>query len=222
MARSITIPTSDGVLLAADVYDGAGDGPQALLLHMMPATKESWRDFAQALLDRGFSRVLAVDLRGHGGSVQGPRGASLDYRSFSDSDHQGSVLDVAAGMRWLCENGGSADRIAIAGASIGANLAIRYAADHHDTRAVVALSPGLDYRGLTTADAVGMFGADTALLLAASDEDARSSDADRELKRIRPAAETEELSGAGHGTTMFERDADFMRRTADWLARRMR
>lgn len=216
--QTITITTSDGVQLAADVYGKGGNGPQALLLHMMPATKESWRPFVPLLLDRGFVRVLAIDLRGHGGSTKGPNGTTLDYTTFTDGQHQESKLDVEAAMRWLADHGADPARTAVVGASIGANLAVRYGADHPLVPAVAALSPGLDYRGITTADAVARYGQGRALYIAASEEDTQSSSGLAEWHRLDPDAKIVTLKGAGHGTAMFVHDPAFMAATADWLA----
>ena len=142
LLKSIDGASITGAFYAADQLRG-----QALLLHMMPATKESWSAFAYALAERGIA-CLAIDFRGHGASDGGPDG----YRRFSDAEHQAKRLDVDAALAWL--RGKGAAPLRVAGASIGANLAIRAAAEHDDIVACLALSPGLAYRGVTTADAV--------------------------------------------------------------------
>src|SRR5690349_13876649 len=143
----VLLESSDGVRIQGAFYAADQLRGQALLLHMMPATKESWSAFAFALAERGIS-CLAIDLRGHGASDGGPDG----YRGFSDAEHQAKRLDVEAALAWLRAKGSAPLRVA--GASIGANLAIRAAAEHADVAACLALSPGLAYRGVTTADAV--------------------------------------------------------------------
>ncbi|MBI4457918.1 alpha/beta fold hydrolase, partial [Candidatus Uhrbacteria bacterium] len=165
---TVAFTTSDGVTIAGSLFIGPAGGPAALLLHMMPKTKESWAPLAEALVGAGFGSVLAIDLRGHGESLrQGDR--RLDYKNFSDAEHQAKMLDVEAAVEWLMkERGARLDRAVIVGASIGANLAIRFAADHPEVPAVAALSPGLDYRGVTTADAVARLRPKQAFFLAAS------------------------------------------------------
>lgn len=218
MPERVSFAAADGVTLVGDYYQTPKQGPAVLLLHMMPATRESWREFAPKLVARGFS-VLAIDLRGHGESVSGPTGA-IDYRKFSDSEHKASLLDVDAAVRWLEEQGGSP--VALVGASIGANLAITYAADHHDIPAVAALSPGWDYRGVTTPENAAKFGASQSLWLAASDDDDFSFQTDKRLSSIVPTATVKELSAAGHGTMMFDRDPVLMDELADWLGGHLR
>jgi len=66
--EEITLTTQDDVRLYADYYKSSTlNAPAVLLLHMMPETKESWREFAKKLREVGF-QVLAIDFRGHGKS----------------------------------------------------------------------------------------------------------------------------------------------------------
>ena len=196
MSTRVIFPTTDGVTIVGHLYDGPADGPAALLLHMMSAAKESWRGLAEALIVAGFSSVLAIDLRGHGESVESESGR-LDYKTFTDAEHQAKIRDVEAAAAWL-EKERSADKrhLVVVGASIGANLAIVYAAAHPDIPAVVALSPGLDYHGVTTIDKVAAFASDQALLLVASAGDEYSFDTDQTLSRQYPDAKLIELDGA--------------------------
>lgn len=213
------IMTEDGVELAG-LYRRA-DAPRGavLLLHMMPATKESWDAFADAILPLGLSS-LAIDLRGHGESVrQGDR--LLDYRQFTDGDHRAKALDAEAAAGWLLgKEAIGFDRLAVAGASIGANLAIRFGAEHPDIPAVLALSPGLDYRGVTTADAFASLPSGQSVFIAASEEDAVSWKSVKILESsgTRASAVFRFLKGAGHGTAMFESDPPFMAEAAEWLS----
>jgi len=216
--QEITIETPDGVRLAGTYAAGPAGGPAALLLHMMPAAKESWSEFAAVLARRGFA-TLAIDLRGHGRSTRGTGGRTLDYRLFTEREHQAKTIDVEAAAAWLeREHGFGKSRLAAVGASIGANLAIAFAAAHPEIPAAAALSPGLDYRGVTTPDKVRNFGPAQGLFLAASEEDELSFRTGRELVRLKPDAVLKEYRGAGHGTAMFEAQPELMTELADWLA----
>ena len=209
----IILKTSDGVPLAGAFYAADQLRGQALLLHMMPATKESWSAFAFALAERGIA-CLAIDLRGHGASAGGPDG----YRAFSDAEHQAKRLDAEAGLAWL--RGRAAAPLAVAGASIGANLAMRAAAEHEDIAACLALSPGLDYRGVATAEALAGLREGQRVFLAASSEDAPASSCLDALEKAATSARVEirRLEGAGHGTAMLERDPDFFEAAVAWMA----
>jgi len=121
--------------------------PVFLLLHMMPATKESWNDFASIIQKNGYA-ALAIDLRGHGESTD-MKGNRLDYREFKDEEHRSSMNDIASAKEFLAgKSEVDLSRIAIAGASIGANLALWQASIDKDVRLIMLLSPGLNYRGI--------------------------------------------------------------------------
>jgi len=208
----IILKTSDGVRLAGAFYAADQLRGQALLLHMMPAAKESWSAFASALSSRGIA-CLAIDFRGHGASAGGPEG----YRASSDAEQQAKRLDVEAGLEWLRAR--APMPLLVAGASIGANLAIRAEADHADVAACLALSPGLDYHGVTTADAFSSLRIGQRVFLAASSEDASALECADALEKAATAARIEirRLEDKGHGTTMLERDRGFFDEAVAWM-----
>ena len=218
MVEKITIITEDKVEIVGSYLKAQRSKAIALLLHMLPATKESWSKFAELLADKGVSS-LSIDLRGHGESVK--KGDQiLDYKLFENEDHQASKIDVKAATEWLFKKDDvGADRLAVVGASIGSNLAIRLTAEMSDIPVCVALSPGLDYKGVTSDDALRSIRPGQSVLIAVSEEDEVSVSSVRQLETIKTKAELKfvYLSGAGHGTTMFERDPDFMNETLDWL-----
>ncbi len=217
--EKISFQTSDGVTIVGAYSSGTPGGPSALLLHMMPATKESWEPFTTKLIAAGFSHVLAIDLRGHGESRKGSSGEHLDYELFEDADHMKKIHDVEGAADWMkTTHGVGSAHLAVIGASIGANLSIAYAAADNEIPATAALSPGLDYRGVTTGDAVTRMLDSQALYLAASREDELSFGTDRKLATFKPDAVVMEFDGAGHGTTMFEREPAFMDTLIEWLS----
>jgi pimeloyl-ACP methyl ester carboxylesterase len=215
--QKISFETTDGVTIVGDLYRGPANGPAALLLHMMPSTKESWGDFAGALVNHGFSAVLAIDLRGHGESVMKGE-TKLDFLDFEDVEHQAKMRDVEAAVRWLEAQGIPKKRLALVGASIGANLAIAYGAANAEIPAVVALSPGLNYRGITTEDKMSSF-AGRPLFLAASSEDGYSAETVRRLAALKTDATIKELVGSGHGTALLDNSAGFMDEVVVWLTK---
>ncbi len=203
MPESVFFLTEDGVTIAGDWYSSDGDR-FALLLHMMPATKESWATLAERLVEQGIS-CLAIDLRGHGASTNG---GALDYHAFSDAEHQASVKDVEAAFAFLESKGATAENTRMLGASIGANLAINFAAAK-GMPVVVALSPGLNYHGVKTADAVRALRQGQQVLLVASDDDTESAEGSALLHSMNPSrALLLVRNGVGHGTRMLEADPE--------------
>ncbi len=195
MKKEIFFEASDGVKIAADLYDSNSNNG-ILLVHMMPATKESWKTFAELLQKENF-KVLAIDLRGHGKSEFGPNG----YMSFTDEEHQKGLKDVEAGVKFLQENG--VGKISIVGASIGANFALQFA-DKNEIASVVLLSPGLNYRGVDVSEISAP--ATKNIFLIASRDDEYSAESSQQIFDNLPASANKEIKiygAAGHGTNMF-------------------
>ncbi|OGL62612.1 hypothetical protein A3C09_02050 [Candidatus Uhrbacteria bacterium RIFCSPHIGHO2_02_FULL_47_44] len=176
----------------------------AILLHMMPATKESWDAFSTALEEVGYAS-LAIDLRGHGESVM--LGA-LDYKKFDDPQHQATWNDVEVAFSYLKEHGFKESDIVMLGASIGANLAIQALMNHPATPLAIALSPGVDYHGVKTDMAIANMHEQQRVVLMASDDDQESYIDVKKLHELNKEQTTViEKHGAGHGTRMFENDS---------------
>lgn len=209
----VMLAAQDGIRIAGDHFSGEPPRSAALLLHMMPSTKDSWPAFASRLSALGIAS-LAIDLRGHGASGLGPYG----YRAFDDAAHRAKRLDVEAGLAWLRERHPGLPLLAV-GASIGANLALRATAEHDDIAAVLALSPGLEYHGVAIGDVPARLRPGQRALLAASREDGYAFESVEALKAMETRAKigTIVLDGASHGTDMFTADPAFAERAAAWL-----
>ncbi|MCR4313774.1 MAG: alpha/beta hydrolase [Candidatus Uhrbacteria bacterium] len=201
MTSFVTLTTQDSIELAG-ISRRDGQERIAILLHMMPATKESWDSIAQVLLERGVAS-LAIDMRGHGESTMG---GTLDYKQFNEEQQQAKRLDFEAALDWAHTQGFDDTHIALIGASIGANLSIRALAEHPDLPLAIALSPGLNYRGVTTDDAIVKIRPNQKVVLVASDDDRPSWDSVHELYRLNPSTIRIERHGLGHGTNMTDRD----------------
>lgn len=214
--ESLKLTTQDGVSIAADYYD-AGKDRYAILLHMMPADKSSWKAFAQKLQALGISSI-AIDERGHGESRGGPDG----YKEFTDAEQAAKIKDVRAAWAELQKRGATMEKTAIIGGSIGANLAIRYLVENGRFPIGVALSPGIDYRSVTTDDAIVQLTPGQMVLLVASDDDPTSAMTVKKLHDLNPTqTELIEKSGIGHATTMLENDSELFESVADWVNERI-
>lgn len=213
MPQRIQFSTSDGIELVGTV-EGDGQDKIAILLHMMPATKESWDSIAQVLLEHGVAS-LAIDMRGHGESTMG---GTLDYKQFGEEQQQAKRLDLEAALDWAHTQGFDNAHIILVGASIGANLSIRALAEHADLPLAIALSPGLNYRGVTTDDAIVLARPNQKIVLVASDDDDRPSwDSVHELHRLNPATVLIERHGLGHGTNMTDHDPSLVSELVAYL-----
>ena len=114
-AREFEVRTRDGVLLAGEDA-GAPEAPAIVLLHGLTATRR-YVLMGSRLLERSGYRVIAYDARGHGRSTPAPDPAAYGYEQLA-ADLQ-DLLD-ALGLQ----------RVALAGASMGALTILRVALQH--------------------------------------------------------------------------------------------
>lgn len=202
------LQTTDGVIIVGDFINPAGAKKTVLLLHMMPAVRDSWEPLSAELNNAGFA-TLAIDLRGHGESTEmqkvGGEKLKLDYKNFTDKDHQASRLDVDAAMNFLKSKGFSEENISLLGASIGANLTLDAMYRYHKIARGVLLSPGLDYRGVLTESAIKQLGANQKVWIIAAQADEYSADSTKTLAELRPdISKSTIFNGSDHGTDLFE------------------
>jgi pimeloyl-ACP methyl ester carboxylesterase len=211
----VTLETRDGTLLVSNYLKVPDSKAVVILLPMLSKTKASWQDFQGKLAANNFSSI-AVDLRGHGESTS-QKGREISWRTFSNKSLSKIGLDIEAVYEFLIRNEKiSASKIFIAGASIGANLALNFAADHA-VAGILLLSPGLDYRGITTEEAAGRYG-DKPVFYAASREDMSSFESMRLLARLAPRRRAlSELENAGHGTEMLQNSPFLADQMIDFL-----
>ncbi len=172
-------------------------------LHMMPATKESWNALADRFCQQGYAGI-AIDLRGHGASDDGPQG----FARYSDAEHQGSLRDVDATVDFLKGIGAHDDRVSFIGASIGANLALQYIYNHRGFKKAILLSPGLDYHGIAIKHRIEGLPEDKKILFIGSLDDDRvidnAADVEMLFNAIPNGVEAKKIitETGGHGTAI--------------------
>ena len=191
----------DGASLAGAYYEPSTQpAPGIVLLHMLKRSHTDWDAAASRLADAGFA-VLALDFRG-GEAVTN---LSIDVRA------------AKAFLRSLANVVPSS--IGIAGASIGANLALLDAAEDPGVRSIALLSPGIDYTGLRTEAAMKKYGSRPALLVS-SRKDPYAWRSVRHLSSIGPGTREVRLTDAvAHGTALLARDPDTIGALVDWFKR---
>ena len=207
MGERVEIEGIDGLKLVGTLYtpgDSPSPWPVVILLHMMWGNRSSWEDFAIQLTDAGYA-VFTVDMRGHGDT-----GGELDWELAGNDLQQ--VWNYLGARPDIDE-----DRMAVLGASIGANLALVTGADNSNARTVVLLSPGLNYAGVETRDPLLTYG-ERPILIVASQEDTYAAASSGRLEEI-ALGETRLVmyQGAGHGLHMFDREPGLADLIIDWL-----
>ncbi len=198
-SQTITRQAPDDIALVADLYPAPADAPVIIALHMLNSARAAYEALIPDLRAAGYA-VLNVDMRGHGES-----GGTRDWDA--------AIADVADWIDWLDQNGQLTDAgLVTMGASIGANVAIISCADSEPCLGAIALSPGLDYRGVTPEAALVDGLADRDALLVAAAGDSSSSTAIRQmfLNAKGPVA-ARMYSGRAHGTRLFDSEYESVR-----------
>jgi dienelactone hydrolase len=199
--RRVTFRAEDGATLSGAYYEPVRrPAPGIVLLHMMRRSHADWDVAASQLSDAGFA-VLALDYRG--------------------SDELGAYgIDVRAAKAFLRDRPEViASSIGLAGASIGANLALIDGADDPGVLSIALLSPGIDYKGLRTEAAMKKFGA-RPVLLVGSTKDPYAARSIRHLRTIGPGLREVRLTDSvAHGTVLLSRDPELITALVDWFKR---
>jgi pimeloyl-ACP methyl ester carboxylesterase len=109
----------------------AGEGVPVVLLHGLTATRR-YVVLGSRNLERGGHRVIAYDARGHGRSAPAAEPEAYGY-------------DVLAADLLAVLDARGIDRAVLAGASMGAHTIVRFALEHPDRAAALALiTPAFD------------------------------------------------------------------------------
>ena len=215
--------TSDGVKIAARFYRPErlrmSKVPVVLLIHQVSGSMADYESFVPKLMDEGYS-ALAIDLRGHGGSIQF-NDSVRTWEEFSDADYGLMINDVYAAVRYLeTRPEVNIERIAIIGASIGANLALNYAVNDKRVRTLVLLSPSRNYHGVETLDAASRYGTRALLITACQDDVPSGSDSQALYSLMEKTALPQKMklySGALHGTQILNGGFGFDLIIIAWL-----
>lgn len=203
--QNIKFESADNVEIIGTFYESPkANSPAVLLLHQWGSNRKSYEDFANRLQAKGFG-VLAIDGRGFGESVKTTDG-KLVGTNRGDETVKGMKADVDNAFQFLAKlKNVNAQKIGIVGASYGSSLAMIYGAENKQIKAVVLLSPGLNYFGnLPIEDAVKNFG-ERPLLLVAAEDDRNSADSVKKIKTsvLNENYEVQIYPKGGHGTNLL-------------------
>jgi dienelactone hydrolase len=210
--QKVKIKASDDLEIVGLFYPAASKAPAVLLLHDGVATKEQWLPFVPAFTEAGYN-VLIVDQRAAGETGMGSTvGNAAELKD----------KDVPAMVAWLRQQPSvDPDAVALIGARLGANFAIRACAADEQCHAVVALTPSTDFFGIKTVDAVKSIKKGKALFLVGSQFGEKSVQSIKELESA-AADEVNIMSrrygmGFKYGVDMLEDDPSLMPMILLWL-----
>jgi len=206
--RVVTFRAADGRTLTGLFMEaGARPAPAVILVPMLGRSKDDWEAVAQRLSDANINS-LAIDLPS----------MSLPADPERLRAWHGDILAASAFLA-----GRPADvipgAVGLAGASLGANLAVLAAVADASVRSIALVSPSLDYRGVRIDSLLRQYGARPALLMA-SLRDPYAARSVRELAQETPGLrEVRWSSVPAHGTPLLSRDPDLARALVEWFQR---
>jgi alpha-beta hydrolase superfamily lysophospholipase len=189
-----------------------------ILLHMYSHSIKDYERLVPLLTSQGYA-VLNLDLRGHGESTK--RGQeTLDYLYPEKVDFRLLPLDVEFALDALKPYLGriDLDRVGIIGASIGANAGLIAAGGNPKIKALVLVSPGLNYHELKTEQSASRL-TDTAILLICSRGDNYSLSSCERLNSIMPTSnkETKLVEGSEQGNKLLLKIPTLNKYVARWI-----
>lgn len=211
----VTIPTADGVALAASWRPAEGDpkAPGVLLVHDFSRDRREWEPFADELRVLGFA-TLSFDLRAHGESTR-KAGSTLRISPALLKDPSGFPRDVDAAAAWLRTK---SPKTAAVGLSVGGYLAL-LASSERLVDAAVAISVN-EPRVLPLAGGKKVEPR-AALLLACEEDPGRAGS----LRKLEAAAQEPKrallLPGGAHNLAVFREHPEAKRAAIDWLGDRL-
>lgn len=188
----INLKTKDGVQLVGSYYDAKGK-EGIVLLHQLNSDRSSWDQFARSAQRKGYP-VVTIDFRGHGESEG-------RWQEFTNNDFRKMLFDAETAAEYLQQKGISV--LAILGASIGANTALRYSAENKIP--TVLLSPGLDYHGIDINNVTST--ASTLIIVSQDDNYARSSSEEIDKNNLFGQHQLMIIPGKNHGVFMLENES---------------
>ena len=192
--ETITLQAADDTSLVADFYPASDEAPVLILLHMLNSQRSAYEPLIPDLHEAGYA-ILNVDMRGHGES-----GGAQVWDS--------TIADMQSWAAWLEEEGHTSEAgLAIIGASIGSNVALISCAETEGCRGAVALSPGLDYRGVQPESALVDGLAERSALLVAAQADGYSAQSVKQMfLNAKGDISARLYPGRAHGTRLFDSD----------------
>ena len=190
---ALSLPTPDGKTVRASCALAPNATNAVVFTHMLGSRKEQWQPLMESAYRQGISSC-APDLRGHGENPP---------LTLTEPDYFQMSNDLLAAVNHLRNQ---KLRVALVGASIGANLSLRVAADDPAITAVAMLSPGLEYHGVTTRDAIARYGK-RPLLIVTGATDGYSDRSSRHLDQLATGDHRLiEIPSPAHGTDLLSVD----------------
>ncbi|MFO8050096.1 MAG: alpha/beta hydrolase [Thermoplasmatota archaeon] len=216
--RDVFFAADDGIVINATFYSPTVSGASTIyLVHDIGSDRSVWDEYAEYLQDHGYN-VLAMDMRGHGGSVNSIR--TDEKLLWQDMEHEDFLLfmaDITAAYRWVqgedaegnpnTDAGPEGAMVGIGkGGLYGLNKVARMSRER--LMSSVILSPTLDCYSLDVIQVTEDYGDIRPLLLAASEGDGTGKKAVDTIMELKEGQE--EYNGHGVFVPGSEKGIDLL------------
>jgi len=215
----VSLTTKDDTIIKGNYYPNSDENAHMVLLfHMFGRNSGDWKQIIYEL--NNYFSVLAIDFRGHGNS-RFQKGYLLDYRDFDAAKWLTLKEDAEAAYSYLEKiRNNEETKIGIIGASIGANIAAYLGSQYDNIKAIVLLSPGLNYQGIDILPFIKLSKAN--ILIIVSEKDEYSYKSSMEIYKIyKDKIQLKIYPGAFHGTRIISRYPDSKDIIISWLKERL-
>ncbi len=166
--EDVNFMTQDGWSIAASYLPAQNGQKTVLLLHDAGKNRQAFQTFSGKLAAQDIG-CLAVDLRGHGQSVN--KGGYTDFaKEGVDNDYNKMTRDVNAAMDFLKGRGVAEENVVFAGAGMGANVAAKAASLWPSVSGVALLTPVTNFRDVLPIPALRVYKGKVFIAAAADDK----------------------------------------------------
>lgn len=204
MAGPVRLTSSDGTALGASEYGSGAKG--VVLVHGDGKSAADWHALGGRLAGNGF-HVLAVDLRGTGGSPLPAPAVDADWGNMPN--------DVLSAVTWLRSHG--ATEVSLIGADTGGSVALAAGAADPAIASITVLSPAVTAHGLKITESLAAYGKRPLLLVAGSGDTLASKTAGLLEPRALGPKDLRISAGSSSGVSLFVADPDLEAVVVGWM-----
>lgn len=234
--EEVTIPLSDQLILYGRLYDPSlterGENefpdpeeyqgakyPLVILLHGLNRNHLAWSDLPATLTKAGYA-VFALDLRGHGKSTITTWKSRVSWRYLKPEQWVNMHKDIEQVIRVFKKGEDypeiDSTQIAVIGEKMGANIATFVGKYNPEVKALILLSPGLEFKGIDASRGLLEYGNNT-LILSNQDMQASHTQARHLYNWITGPKTLQVYEKIGEGADMLVNQPSVAFQIRDWL-----
>jgi len=198
--------------------------PLVILLHGIDRDHTTWSDLPVSLVKAGYS-VFAMDLRGHGKSTHTLHKNRVTWRLFQPEHWLLLPKDVDQVIEHFQKDAKrpqiDGHNVGIVGEKLGANVAVFSGRDMSPAvKALVLISPGLDYKGVIPAQAIIDY-TNPALLITTQDDPYSFKSTERLYNWLLGVKAMQVYKKIGDGSDMLSHQSALGENITEWLINQM-